>query len=32
LEKITTWVNMGEDEKKWASKVGLVGLVENTMP
>jgi hypothetical protein len=28
LERITTWVKMGEDEKKWASKVGLVGLLE----
>jgi hypothetical protein len=28
LEKITIWVNMGKDEKKWASKVGLVGLLE----
>jgi hypothetical protein len=23
---ITTWVRMGEDENKWASKVKLVGL------
>jgi hypothetical protein len=24
---ITTWVRMGEDENKWASKVKLVGLL-----
>jgi hypothetical protein len=24
--RITTWVRLEEDEKKWASKVGLVGL------
>jgi hypothetical protein len=28
LERIITWVRMGENEKKWASKVGLVGLFE----
>jgi hypothetical protein len=28
LERITTWVTMGEDEKKWASKIRLVGLLE----
>jgi hypothetical protein len=28
LEKITTQVKMGKDEKKWASIIGLVGLLE----
>jgi hypothetical protein len=28
LERIITWVTMGEDEKKWASKVKLVGLLK----
>jgi hypothetical protein len=28
LERITTWVSMGKDEKQWASKVGLVGLLD----
>jgi hypothetical protein len=23
-----TWVKMGKDEKKWASRVGLVGLFQ----
>jgi hypothetical protein len=28
LKKITTLVKMGEDEKKWAFRVRLVGLFE----
>jgi hypothetical protein len=27
-ERVITWLKMGEDEKKWASKVGLVGLFQ----
>ncbi len=28
LERITTWVRMGKNEKQWASIVKLVGLFE----
>ncbi len=28
LERITTWVRMGYDEKQWASTVRLVGLLD----
>jgi hypothetical protein len=28
LERIATWVSMGKDEKQWASKARLLGLLE----
>ncbi len=28
LERIITWVKMGEVEKRWATNIGLVGLLE----
>jgi hypothetical protein len=28
LERITTWVSMGKDEKQWVSKAKMVRLLE----